>query len=63
MTTCAIVETSTNIVLNRIVAEVTDVAPDGCFLVDIDNFFCEIGWIYNSTINDFSPPQTTGDNP
>jgi hypothetical protein len=40
----AVVDSTTNIVVNVVVADASgDVAPDGCFLVDVDNFVCAIG--------------------
>lgn len=34
MTTCAVVQFSDNVVINAIVAEPSDLAPDGCYLVE-----------------------------
>lgn len=34
MTTCAVVQLSDNVVINTIVAEASDLAPDECYLVE-----------------------------
>ena len=53
----AVVDSTTNIVVNVVVADASgDVAPDGCFLVDVVNFVCAIGWVYDPVVNDFSDP-------
>ncbi len=53
----AVVEIATNIVVNVIVVEsLNDISPDGCFLVDADHSTCQIGWVYDSIINDFVDP-------
>jgi len=52
MTICAVVD-STNLVINVIVAEPTDPAPDGCQLIicpDIEGNYPSIGWSWNGTI-------------
>ena len=51
MTTCAVID-SNNIVINLIVAEATDVPPEGCTLVEIP--FCDIGYVWDGTR--FNPP-------
>lgn len=55
----AVVDLATNIVVNIIIADASvDPAPDGCMLIDADNFFCDIGWIYDPVVNDFvAPPE------
>lgn len=50
MSTCAVVSSLDNIVINKIVAEPTDLAPDGTYLVLIPNgVMCDIGWYWNGT--------------
>lgn len=31
-------------VVNKIVASPTDIAPDGCFLVDVTGLTVDVGW-------------------
>jgi len=53
----AVVSAETNEVLNVVVADASrDVAPDGCFLVDVDHFVCAAGWVYDPVVNDFFDP-------
>ena len=54
MANCAVVD-SNGLVVNIIVAETTDVPPDGCTLVLIP--FCDIGYTWNGT--NFIPPVVT----
>lgn len=51
MTTCAVID-SNNVVINLIVAEPTDPAPEGCTLVEIP--ICDIGYIWDG--QKFKPP-------
>jgi hypothetical protein len=51
MANCAVIKD--NVVVNIIVAEVTDPPPEGCTLVAIP--FCDIGYIWDGTR--FNPPQ------
>lgn len=46
MAVCAVVRIADGVVVNRIVAEPTDPAPDGCMLVDVSDVPCDIGWTY-----------------
>lgn len=58
MSICAVVQTSDNVVVNKIVAEPTDLAPEGCYLIPCDNVSCDIGWLWNGlTFINPSPPQ------
>jgi hypothetical protein len=58
----AVVDSATNIVVNVIVADAAvDVAPDGCFLVDIENFSCGIDWVFDPIVNDFIAPPIDGE--
>jgi hypothetical protein len=53
----ALVENVTNIVVNIIMADPSvDPAPDGYFLIDVDNMACGIGWTYDPVMNDFINP-------
>lgn len=57
MSNCAVVRLSDNVVINKIVAEPTDLAPDGTQLILIaDGVMCDIGWIWNGT--DFVDPNS-----
>lgn len=58
MSRCAVVQLSDNVVVNVIIAEVdTAHPPDGCYLVDIDNFpRADFDWIYDPVVGDFRPP-------
>jgi len=51
MANCAVID-SNNVVVNIIVAEVTDPPPEGCTLVLIP--FCDIGYIWDG--KNFNPP-------
>lgn len=52
----AVIDQQTNIVTNIIMADAhTDPAPDGYYLVDVTNVFCDIGWIYDPATQTFSP--------
>lgn len=53
----AVVQTSNNTVANVILADASvDVPPYGCFLVDLDNDPCEIGWTYDPVTGVFTDP-------
>ena len=53
----AVVDSVTYLVANVIVADAsTDIAPDGCFLVDVENFACSIGWVFDPIMVDFFDP-------
>lgn len=57
MTTCAVVD-NTNTVINIIVAEPTDLAPDGNILVEVteDTNPVSIGYSYIPSVNKFKSP-------
>lgn len=58
MSRCAVVQTSDNVVVNVIVADKTDPAPEGCVLIELtEDEFVDIGWIYDPSTNTFSPPK------
>ena len=52
----AVVRLSDNVVENTVVADDESTAPDGCFLVNVQDVFCDIGWIYDPASNTFSAP-------
>jgi hypothetical protein len=53
----AVVDLQTNVVVNRIVATASiALPPDGCYLVDITDLVCDIGWIYDQTSKTFIDP-------
>lgn len=53
----AVVRIEDNVVVGIIVADAaTDVPYAGTFLVDVDNIFCRIGWVYDPRIGDFVDP-------
>jgi hypothetical protein len=56
----AVVDTITNVVVNKIVADAaTDIAPDGTYLVNIpDGVMCDIGWLWDGT--NFVDPNGVG---
>lgn len=60
MARIAVVRIADNVCISMCVAEVTDPPYDGTFLVDIDNMACDIGWIYDPVVNDFTPPPDGG---
>lgn len=46
-TTCAVCRLSDGLIINMIVATPSDLAPDGCQLVEVMNGqICDIGWYY-----------------
>lgn len=57
---CAVVSTESWTVVNLIVAEPTDDAPDGCILVALSSEPCDIGWTYDQAtgaiLNPNPPP-------
>ena len=64
MARIAVVDIQTNIVVNTIMADVGDPAPEGCFFVDVDNLQCDIGWAYDPVVIDFinpNPPPPPGE--
>lgn len=44
MTICAVISTTTGELVNRIVAEPTDLPPDGCYLIELPE-----GYYWNGT--------------
>lgn len=61
MARCAVVRSADNVCTNIIMASTQDPAPDGCFLVDVDNMACDIGWVYDPVMNDFVNPNPPPD--
>jgi hypothetical protein len=52
MTTCAVCQLTDGLIINVIVAEPTDLAPEGCQLVetpDVDGNNAQIGGTWNGT--------------
>jgi hypothetical protein len=50
MTTCAVVQLSDSVVVNMIIAEPTDPAPEGCELILVPpGMPCSTGWVWNGT--------------
>lgn len=59
---CAVVEISTYVVQNVVVAEPSDPAPDACELIGIaDDEACAIGYLYDPITKTFSPPVALSD--
>jgi hypothetical protein len=60
--TAAVVDAVSNIVISIIMADAEhDPAPEGCFLIDVTNTPCAVGWIYDpatGTFTDPNPPQS-----
>ena len=55
---CAVVRLSDNIVQNTIMAQPSDLAPDGCFLVEIMNGYeCNIGWTFEGQFGFIAPSE------
>ena len=52
----AVVDLETNIVMNIIIADEGCAPPDGCFLVNVDDIWCDMGALYDPTINTFIDP-------
>lgn len=53
-TRCAVCDLNTGEVVNIIIASPSDLAPEGCQLVEIMNEQpCDIGWIWNGA--EFAP--------
>lgn len=54
---CAVVQYSDNVVINIIVADPIDPAPDGCFLIGLETGQeCGIGWVYDPATGLFIDP-------
>ena len=49
MAICAVVRLVDSVVENRIIAEPTDIPPQGCQLVVCDGMACDIGWVWTGT--------------
>ena len=55
----AVVDNQTNIVVNIIVADADCAPPNGCFLVNVDDIWCDMGAIYDPVTGvfaDITPP-------
>lgn len=57
---CAVCDKETNIVINRVVANSLDVAPDNAYLIEIpDGVMCDMGWLWDgSNFINPNPPET-----
>lgn len=60
-TRCAVCQIQDGLVVNIIIASPSDLAPDGCQLVEIMNDqLCDIGWYYDGeNFIDPTPPEDT----
>lgn len=48
MARCAVCQLTDGLVVNVVMADPTDLAPDACQLVEIlDGVMCDIGWTYD----------------
>lgn len=56
MARIAVVRDVDDVVINVIVAEVSDPAQEGCYHVDVDHTPCGIGWKFDPVVIDFTPP-------
>jgi len=54
MAVCLVIDEVTKTVVNRIVAEPTDMAPIGCYLVEQVDMSVDIGWVLDG--NNFISP-------
>lgn len=55
MSICFVIDKTTNIVVNKIVADPTDLSPEGTFLVElVGSVQADIGWTFNEGV--FTPP-------
>lgn len=54
MSKCAVVKIADGLVINIIIAEQSNLPPDGCNLINCDNMRCSIGWYWNG--NEFIDP-------
>jgi hypothetical protein len=56
----AVVDLQTNIVVNTIVVDsMEDLPPDGCFLVNVDDIWCDMDALYDpatGVFTDLNPP-------
>lgn len=52
---CAVCQQSDGLVINIIVADVDDISPDGCVLIQVpEEAQCNLGWYWNG--NTFTNP-------
>lgn len=53
----ALVNKETNIVENIIMADPqVDATPEGYLMIDVENFRCDIGWVFDPIMIDFVNP-------
>ena len=50
----AVVDLETSIVVNIILADEDCLSPDGCFLVNVDDIWCDMDALYDSATNTFT---------
>lgn len=61
MSNCAVVQLSDSVVVNIIVAQPTDLAPDGTQLILVpEGVYCDMGWVWDGT-NFVNPNPPTGE--
>jgi len=63
MTTCAVVQLTDTIIINIIVAEPSDIPPEGCELIETPDTFgnyAQIGGTWNGEM--FVPPESLANN-
>lgn len=59
MPNCAVVQSADNVVVNKIVAEVTDLPYEDTYLIIIpEGSLCDMDWTWDSNGNEFIPPVT-----
>lgn len=57
-TRCAVCQISDGLVVNLIMASPSDLAPEGCQLVELMNGqMCDIGWIWDGEFTFTAPPE------
>lgn len=62
MTICAVVDSTTGVVANKIMADPSDIAPEGCELVLIpEGVMCDIGWVWDCAVFVDPNPQEVTD--
>ena len=59
MKICAVIRIADGLVINRIIADPSEIPPDECILVDITDMFVDIGYVWDGT-NFIDPNQNEG---
>jgi hypothetical protein len=58
MAICLVIDNVTNVIVNRIVADLDEVSPDGTrLMLWTEDMYCDIGWTW--TENGFVAPPVT----